>query len=127
MALSIYDLTGTPRIENGSVDRGAYERTNLPPSVISPASETATEDIAYQYVAVAADSESVPVIAFQNLPAWLVAFGDTLRGSPREGDKDTVITILVHHFVSHFLVLRTAYWAVKNSFADALAALALNL
>ena len=44
----------------------------------------------------------------------------------KDRQKDTEITILVDYFMSHFLVLRAVYWAVKSSFADALAALALS-
>ncbi|OGC93463.1 MAG: hypothetical protein A2W25_05600 [candidate division Zixibacteria bacterium RBG_16_53_22] len=70
-------------------------RYNHPPVITSPATAGATEDIAFSYIAAAADSDGVvPAIAFSNYPGWMNALGDTIRGTPLEGDGNTSFRII---------------------------------
>ena len=68
---------------------------NDPPVITSPDSVSATEDIPFSYTANATDPEGSPItFSFQNLPSWLARSGNTLSGTPREGDPSTTFTII---------------------------------
>jgi hypothetical protein len=67
---------------------------NDPPVITSADRDTATEDIAFEYIGEATDPDSDPVISFINVPSWLSASGDTLKGSPLEGAGDTSFTVI---------------------------------
>jgi hypothetical protein len=62
----------------------------------SPTRDTATEDLPFVYVAsaICRDSGLVPVFTFGTHPAWLSLSHDTVRGTPREGARDTIVTLL---------------------------------
>lgn len=65
------------------------------PVITSPDTLRATEDVEAIYVATASDPDgSQPAFRFLNLPRWLAATGDTVRGTPREGDGNTSFTII---------------------------------
>ncbi len=60
------------------------------PTITSNDTLYATEDVLAVYVATATDPDNTtPVFRFENLPNWLQAFSDTVRGTPREGDSNT--------------------------------------
>ena len=68
---------------------------NHPPVITSPATASATEDIAFSYLAAATDSDGVvATITFSNYPAWMNAVGDTIRGTPLEGNGNTSFRII---------------------------------
>ncbi|RMF07381.1 MAG: T9SS C-terminal target domain-containing protein [Candidatus Neomarinimicrobiota bacterium] len=63
---------------------------NDPPVLTSPTETYATEDIHYIYVATWQDPEHQPVdVVLYNHPPWATVHGDTLEGTPREGDTNT--------------------------------------
>jgi hypothetical protein len=68
------------------------------PVVVSANRDTATEDVLFEYAAAAThrDSGVVPAISFTAYPAWLAASGDTLRGTPLNGDTNTTFLVLAN-------------------------------
>jgi gliding motility-associated-like protein len=65
------------------------------PSITSNDTLYAIEDVLAVYVATATDPDgTTPTFRFENLPRWLQAFSDTVRGTPREGDLDTSFTVI---------------------------------
>ncbi|MDZ7266880.1 MAG: FG-GAP-like repeat-containing protein [candidate division KSB1 bacterium] len=65
------------------------------PVITSPDTLRAIEDVEALYVATASDPDgSQPAFRFLNLPRWLSARGDTVRGTPREGDGNTSFTLI---------------------------------
>ncbi|MFC1586440.1 T9SS type A sorting domain-containing protein [Fibrobacterota bacterium] len=67
---------------------------NDTPSIVSPVSDTAWENTGYEYIAAAEDVDGTPDISFAYLPGWLSASGDTLRGIPLEGARDTSVLLI---------------------------------
>jgi gliding motility-associated-like protein len=65
------------------------------PTITSSDTLYATEDVLAIYVATATDPDgTTPAFRFENLPHWLQAFSDTVRGTPREGDLDTSFIVI---------------------------------
>jgi gliding motility-associated-like protein len=65
------------------------------PTITSNDTLYATEDMLAVYVATATDPDgTTPVFRFENLPNWLQAFSDTVRGTPREGDGNTFFDVI---------------------------------
>jgi gliding motility-associated-like protein len=65
------------------------------PAITSSDTLYATEDVLAVYVATATDPDgTTPSLRFENLPHWQQAFGNTVRGTPREGDLDTSFTVI---------------------------------
>ena len=56
----------------------------------------ATEDLLATYVATASDTDgTTPTFRFENLPSWLrQTAGNTVQGTPREGNRDTTFTVI---------------------------------
>ncbi|HBY99900.1 MAG TPA: hypothetical protein DEO84_01140, partial [candidate division Zixibacteria bacterium] len=67
---------------------------NDPPTITSPAADTATEQQAFQYNATATDPESTPTISFFGYPNWLTTTGSAIFGTPPEGRRDTVFSVV---------------------------------
>jgi gliding motility-associated-like protein len=65
------------------------------PTITSPDTLYATEDILATYVATATDPDgTTPTFRFENLPSWLRQIsGNTVQGTPREGNRDTSFTV----------------------------------
>jgi len=64
------------------------------PTITSPDTLFATEDIEATYTALATDPDSGAItFRFQNLPRWLQASGNVVRGIPREGDGNTFFDV----------------------------------
>lgn len=71
------------------------QRRNRAPVITSAATATATEDVFFSYLAVASDSDGVaPSIAFSSFPAWMSVAGDTIHGTPLEGNGNTSFRII---------------------------------
>lgn len=72
-----------------------------PPVITSPRHVDATEHIPFSYVATATDPDNTPAISFENAPAWLEQYGDTLRGTPPEGvGSAATFTVIATDFTS---------------------------
>lgn len=73
---------------------------NYPPVITSADTVTATEDLFFQYIATASDSDGTqPRFSFSDLPSWLgpTSFnpGNTsVEGTPGEGDLDTTFSVI---------------------------------
>jgi|GEM_PF-3260463 len=68
---------------------------NDPPVFISAPSDTATEDIEFTYVPIAADPEdSTLIYTCQWHPSWLSMRGDSLQGIPGNGVQDSSMQII---------------------------------
>ncbi len=71
------------------------KRRNRAPVITSPATASATEDILFRYTATASDSDAtVPTLAFSNYPAWMSVLGDTIQGTPLNGNGNTTFRII---------------------------------
>lgn len=69
--------------------------SNSGPVITSADTLRATEDIEATYIAAADDPDGgSPTFRFLNLPHWLSASNDTVRGTPREGDRDSSFTVI---------------------------------
>ena len=67
---------------------------NDAPTITSTSVTTATEDIAYTYTITTEDVDGdVVTVSASGLPSWLTLSGDTLSGTPTEGDTGSEITI----------------------------------
>ena len=67
---------------------------NDAPTITSPSVTTATEDVAYSYEITTEDvDEDVVTVSATGLPSWLTLSGNTLSGTPTEGDTGSEITI----------------------------------
>ena len=67
---------------------------NDAPTITSTAVTTATEDIAYTYTITTEDVDGdIVTVSATGLPSWLTLSGDTLSGTPTEGDTGSEITI----------------------------------
>ena len=68
---------------------------NDAPRVISGGAITAMEDQAFEYIGQAEDVDSPqPQIFYLNIPAWALVNGDTLLGTPQEGDLNTTFQVV---------------------------------
>jgi hypothetical protein len=68
---------------------------NDPPVITSAASVTAKEDVPFLYTAAATDPENNTVrFSLKNLPRWLTASGNSVRGSVPETGSDTTFTVI---------------------------------
>ena len=71
------------------------QAVNDPPTVTSPDSATAAEDIPFTYTATASDIENDPVtITLDDYPHWLTVDGTTISGTPVEGTQDTSFLVI---------------------------------
>jgi hypothetical protein len=69
---------------------------NDPPDITSPATASAIEHQAFQYLAAATDPDNtVLLFTFKNKPTWLTANKDSLRGTPPEGASNFTFDLLV--------------------------------
>ena len=67
---------------------------NDAPTITSTAVTTATEDIAYTYTITTEDVDGdVVTVNASGLPSWLTLSGNTLSGTPTEGETGSEITI----------------------------------
>ena len=67
---------------------------NDAPTITSTAVTTATEDIAYTYTITTEDVDGdIVTVSATGLPSWLTLSGNTLSGTPTEGDTGSEITI----------------------------------
>ena len=67
---------------------------NDAPTITSTAVTEATEDIAYTYTIITEDvDEDLVTVSATGLPSWLTLSGNTLSGTPTEGDIGSEITI----------------------------------
>jgi len=67
---------------------------NDAPTITSTAVTTATEDIAYRYTITTEDVDGdVVTFSASGLPSWLTLSGNTLSGTPTEGETGSEITI----------------------------------
>ena len=67
---------------------------NDAPTITSTAVTTATEDIAYMYTITTEDVDGdVVTVSATGLPSWLTLSGNTLSGTPTEGETGSEITI----------------------------------
>ena len=67
---------------------------NDAPTITSTAVTTATEDIAYTYTITTEDVDGdLVTVSASGLPSWLTLSGNTLSGTPTEGDTGSEITI----------------------------------
>ena len=67
---------------------------NDAPTITSTAVTTATEDIAYTYTITTEDVDGdVVTVSASGLPSWLTLSGNTLSGTPTEGETGSEITI----------------------------------
>jgi gliding motility-associated-like protein len=67
---------------------------NDAPTITSTSVTTATEDIAYTYTITTEDVDGdVVTVSASGLPSWLTLSGNTLSGTPTEGDTGSEITI----------------------------------
>lgn len=73
---------------------------NYPPVITSADTVTATEDVFFQYVATASDSDGTqPRFAFRDLPGWMGPTSSnpgnsSVEGTPGEGDLDTTFSVI---------------------------------
>lgn len=71
-----------------------------PPRITSADSVQAVEDVFFEYVATATDSDGTqPRFIFERVPSWLApasfdADNNVLEGTPREGDVDTTFVVI---------------------------------
>ncbi|MBN2103958.1 T9SS type A sorting domain-containing protein [bacterium] len=84
---------------NGKTDQKnvtiSVSAVNDPPQITSADSVTATEDQLFTYTATATDEEGDPVsIAILNLPSWLTLNQTVVSGTPANGQKDTLFTVI---------------------------------
>ena len=67
---------------------------NDAPTITSTSVTTATEDVAYSYEITTEDVDGdVVTVSASGLPSWLTLSGNTLSGTPTEGDIGSEITI----------------------------------
>ena len=67
---------------------------NDAPTITSTAVTTATEDIAYTYTITTEDVDGdIVTVSATGLPSWLTLSGNTLSGTPTEGETGSEITI----------------------------------
>ena len=67
---------------------------NDAPTITSTVVTTATEDIAYTYTITTEDVDGDEVtVSASGLPSWLTLSGNTLSGTPTEGETGSEITI----------------------------------
>ena len=67
---------------------------NDAPTITSTSVTTATEDVAYSYEITTEDvDEDVVTVSATGLPSWLTLSGNTLSGTPTEGETGSEITI----------------------------------
>jgi hypothetical protein len=70
-------------------------RRNHAPVITSPATASATEDIFFRYIATANDSDATtPTIRISSFPAWMAVLGDSIQGTPLEGNGNTSFRII---------------------------------
>ncbi|MBD3422450.1 MAG: hypothetical protein GF398_20235 [Chitinivibrionales bacterium] len=68
--------------------------TNAAPEFTSATLDTATEDLAFIYVAKAIDPDGdVVSFTFADIPSWASTSNDSLFGTPQEGNGDTTFTV----------------------------------
>lgn len=73
---------------------------NYPPIITSADTVTATEDVFFQYIAAASDSDGTqPRFSFRDLPSWMgpTSFNpgnSSVEGTPGEGDLDTTFSVI---------------------------------
>ena len=90
---TITGVTVTPN-DTSNVSPNLRKR-NRAPVITSPAAAEATEEIFFSYVAAASDSDGViPTITLSDHPGWLSLVGDTLAGTPLEGDTSATFKII---------------------------------
>ena len=71
------------------------ESENRPPQITSPAVVTTQAEELFTYLAEADDPDGDPIdFMFQNLPVWLTASGDTVRGIPASTSDSTRFTVI---------------------------------
>jgi len=68
---------------------------NQRPMILSPATADATEDVVFNYLAVAMDPDGPsPAISFEDYAFWMTPSGDEISGTPLEGYVDTSFTVI---------------------------------
>lgn len=73
----------------------SVSNTDDPPQFVSAQSDTARQGEPFVYHARAIDPDgTVPSYIFELLPSWLVADGDSIYGTPKRGDNDTVVRVI---------------------------------
>jgi len=98
----IADFLDSLKISSNDLDRPTatvYLRgcgSQSGPTITSPDTLYATEDVLATYVATATDPDgTTPTFRFENLPSWLrQTSGNTVQGTPREGNRDTTFTVI---------------------------------
>ncbi|HEX3018721.1 MAG TPA: Calx-beta domain-containing protein [Chitinispirillaceae bacterium] len=71
------------------------KNTNDPPVFVSTEQDTISQDSHFVYQAVALDPDGTkPFYRFVNLPSWLSCGADSIFGTPRRGNRDTVVQII---------------------------------
>jgi len=89
------DSSFTLVVNDGIIDDSikvtlSVQPVNDAPIITSPSSATATEDIYFSYTAAATDPENDPIsFTFSNYPVWMSPSGNTMTGTPQEGDGNT--------------------------------------
>jgi len=84
----------------GATEQGSMSISVIPvndaPVIINAPVVTATEDLPFIFHPQAEDVDQDPLVfGYQNLPSWVTWEGDSLTGSPGEGQLDTTFTLLV--------------------------------
>jgi hypothetical protein len=68
---------------------------NDSPQITSANVDTAQENLAYSYTAIATDPDNTPNFLFENYPGWLSPSGNTLSGTAPYGSRgDTMFTVI---------------------------------
>jgi hypothetical protein len=68
---------------------------NTAPFITSSSTDTATEDILFQYTATVSDSDGDKInCSYLDLPSWLTANGASITGTPVENTADTILVII---------------------------------
>jgi hypothetical protein len=68
---------------------------NHAPVITSAAADTATEHQPFTYLATATDPDGQAVtISYSSFPGWLIVHGDTIRGTPQEGNGNTTFRVI---------------------------------
>lgn len=89
-----------PNPDGTSITAAVYVLDNHPmnyaPHLVSARSDTAREDTPYTYTPGAFDPNGDAVtFSFVEYPGWLTPDGTGLSGTPRQGDTDTVLSVIV--------------------------------